>query len=69
MIPVTRPHWYVAVGSGGVWKTENRGNTWTPLFDSQDVYSIGDIALDPSNPDTVWVGSGEKRWRSARRFW
>jgi photosystem II stability/assembly factor-like uncharacterized protein len=51
--------WYVAVGSGGVWKTENRGNTWQPLFDKQASYSIGDIAIDPSNPDTIWVGSGE----------
>ena len=37
--------WYVAVGSGGVWKTANRGNTWTPLFDEQASYSIGDIAI------------------------
>lgn len=51
--------WYVAAGSGGVWKTHNRGNTWTPLFDEQSSYSIGDIAIDPSAPDTVWVGSGE----------
>jgi photosystem II stability/assembly factor-like uncharacterized protein len=57
--PRNPARWYVAVGSGGVWKTENRGNTWTPLFDEQDVYSIGEITLDPSNPDVVWVGSGE----------
>ena len=51
--------WYVAVGSGGVWKTENAGTTWTPIFDDQPVYSIGDVTLDPQNPDIVWVGSGE----------
>ena len=51
--------WYVAVGSAGVWKTENSGTTWTPLFDKQKSYSIGCITLDPSNPSTVWVGSGE----------
>lgn len=51
--------WYVAVGSGGVWKTTNAGTTWKPLFDKQPVYSIGTITLDPSNPSTVWVGSGE----------
>jgi photosystem II stability/assembly factor-like uncharacterized protein len=51
--------WYVAVGSGGVWKTENAGTTWQPIFDSQSSYSIGSIVLDPSNPATVWVGTGE----------
>ncbi|MEC8757235.1 MAG: glycosyl hydrolase [Bacteroidota bacterium] len=51
--------WYVAVGSGGVWKTENSGTTWTSLFDGQASYSIGCLALDPQNPETVWVGSGE----------
>ncbi len=51
--------WYVAVGSGGVWKTTNAGTTWTPIFDEQASYSIGCVALDPSNPETVWVGSGE----------
>jgi photosystem II stability/assembly factor-like uncharacterized protein len=51
--------WYVAVGSGGVWKTVNAGTTWTPLFDDQVSYSIGTIALDPQNPNVVWVGTGE----------
>lgn len=51
--------WYIAVGSGGVWKTINAGTTWQPLFDSQGVYSIGDVALDPLNPSVVWVGTGE----------
>jgi photosystem II stability/assembly factor-like uncharacterized protein len=51
--------WYVAVGSGGVWKTVNAGTTWTPIFDDQPTYSIGTIALDPQNPNIVWVGSGE----------
>ncbi len=51
--------WYVAVGSGGVWKTVNAGTTWTSLFDGQGSYSVGAVALDPSSPDTVWVGTGE----------
>ena len=51
--------WYVAVGSGGVWKTENAGTTWSPIFDDQPTYTTGCIALDPSNPEIVWVGSGE----------
>jgi photosystem II stability/assembly factor-like uncharacterized protein len=51
--------WYVAVGSGGVWMTENAGTTWQPIFDEQPSYSIGSITLDPGNPATVWVGTGE----------
>ncbi len=50
---------YVAAASGGVWKTENEGTTWFPLFDQQASTSIGDIALDPGNPETLWVGTGE----------
>jgi photosystem II stability/assembly factor-like uncharacterized protein len=57
--PKRKSVWYVAVGSGGVWKTENAGTTWTPIFDSQASYSIGCLTLDPSNPDIVWVGTGE----------
>ncbi len=51
--------WYVAVGSGGVWKTTNAGNSWTPIFDDQDVYSTGCVTIDPNNPAIVWVGTGE----------
>jgi photosystem II stability/assembly factor-like uncharacterized protein len=51
--------WYVAVGSGGLWKTVNAGITWSSIFDGQGSYSIGAITLDPSNPETIWVGSGE----------
>ena len=51
--------WYIAVGSGNVWKTENAGTTWQPIFDDEGSYSIGAIALDPGNPEIVWVGTGE----------
>ena len=51
--------WYVAVGSGGVWKTMNSGTTWTPIFDKEKVYSIGCVTIDPNNPHTIWVGTGE----------
>ena len=51
--------WYIAVGSGGVWKTVNAGVTWTPIFDDQGSYSIGCVTIDPSNPHIVWVGTGE----------
>ncbi|WP_343486296.1 glycosyl hydrolase [Allomuricauda sp. d1] len=51
--------WYVAVGSGGVWKTENSGTTFKPIFDGEKSYSIGCVTIDPNNPATVWVGTGE----------
>src|SRR3981081_4327290 len=50
---------YVASASGGVWKTINGGTTWEPIFDHQSSASIGDIAVAPSNPDIIWVGTGE----------
>lgn len=60
VIDPRREHtWYVAVGSGGIWKTTNGGTTFTPVFDKQTSYSIGCLALDPSNPNTVWAGTGE----------
>jgi len=51
--------WYVAVGSGNIWKTVNAGTTWEPVFDHQGSYSIGCVTIDPSNPSNVWVGTGE----------
>ncbi|MDX2418988.1 MAG: hypothetical protein QNK19_16140 [Xanthomonadales bacterium] len=54
-----RNQWYVGVGSGGVWKTNNRGTTWEPVFDSEASYSIGCVSIDPNNVETVWVGTGE----------
>src|SRR5437667_10553601 len=50
---------YVASASGGVWKTVNGGTTWEAIFDHQGSASIGDIAVAPSNPDIIWVGTGE----------
>ena len=50
---------YAATASGGVWKTENEGISWAPVFENAVSTAIGDIALDPSNPQTVWVGTGE----------
>jgi len=57
--PTDRYTWYVAVASGGVFKTTNAGTTWTPIFDDQGSYSIGCVAIDPRNPLVVWVGTGE----------
>ncbi|NAS31035.1 glycosyl hydrolase [Flavobacteriaceae bacterium R38] len=50
---------YVAVGSGGVWKTVNAGTTWTPIFDKQTSYSIGCVTIDPIDHNIIWVGTGE----------
>ncbi|MFH1843044.1 MAG: glycosyl hydrolase, partial [bacterium] len=56
----TRKHvYYVAVCSGGVWKTENAGSTWEPIFDGEGSYSIGCVTVDQQNPLNVWVGTGE----------
>jgi len=57
--PEDQSTWYVGVGSGGVWKTTNAGTTWNPIFDDQSSYSIGSVVVDPNNPNTVWVGTGE----------
>lgn len=57
--PKDRAHYFVAVASGGVWKTTNNGTTWTPVFDGEGSYSIGAVTLDPQDVNTVWVGTGE----------
>src|SRR3984893_8809804 len=49
---------FVAAASGGVWKSVNGGTTFKPVFDREDVQSIGAVTIDPSNPKTVWIGSG-----------
>ncbi len=50
---------YAGAATGGVWKTANAGVTWEPLFDDKPTLSVGDIAVSESNPDIVWVGTGE----------
>ncbi len=57
--PKDQSTWYVAVGSGGVWKTTNAATTWTPIFDDQGSYSIGCVTIDPNRPEIIWVGTGE----------
>jgi photosystem II stability/assembly factor-like uncharacterized protein len=51
--------WYVAAASGGVWKSANAGVTWQPIFENEGSYSIGCVTIDPNNPHTIWVGTGE----------
>jgi hypothetical protein len=56
---------YVGAASGGVWKTEDGGVTWKPMFDAEAVASIGDIALEPGNPEVIYVGTGESNLRNS----
>ncbi len=58
---------YVAFGSGGLWKTINNGVTWSPIFENQPTHGIGDIALAPSDPNVIYVGTGESL-KKARNF-
>jgi photosystem II stability/assembly factor-like uncharacterized protein len=51
--------WLVAVSSGGVWRTDNAGTTWTPVFDGEGSFSIGTVVFAPSDPMIAWVGTGE----------
>ena len=68
--PTNENVWYVAVGSGGTWKTTNAGTTWTPLTDDESFYSTGCITLDPNNSSVV-VGYWRKCWWSScwNRTW
>src|SRR5262245_8954903 len=57
--------YYVGTAHGGVWKTTSAGNMFTPLLQDQGLLSIGDVAVSQSNPDLVWVGSGESNNRQS----
>ncbi|HJW99703.1 MAG TPA: hypothetical protein VJ453_06065 [Terriglobales bacterium] len=57
--PFNRAQYYVGVASGGVWKTDNDGHTWNPVFQNEGSFSIGDVKLDRHDPAVVWVGTGE----------
>ena len=60
--------YYVGFATGGIWKTINNGTTWTPIFDRYPVSSIGDLALAPSNPRILYVGTGEANNRQSSSF-
>lgn len=55
----------VASASGGIWKSTNKGTTWTPIFENQPVSTFGDLAIAPSNPDIIWAGTGEQQNRQS----
>lgn len=57
--PERKQEYYVATASGNLWKTTNNGITWEPLFDNEGSYALGVVTLDPGDPHTVWVGTGE----------
>ena len=63
------PHTYfVGFATGGLWKTTNNGTTFESVFDSYGTHSVGALAIAPSNPDVVWVGTGEANNRQSSSF-
>jgi hypothetical protein len=60
--------WYIGAASGGVWKTENAGANWMPIFDEQSTLNIGSIAIQQSNPNVIWVGTGEGNPRNSQQY-
>ncbi len=63
--PKNQSEYYVAAACGHVWKTTNNGNTFEPVFDNEGAYSIGCLAMDPKNPNVIWVGTGENNHQRA----
>jgi photosystem II stability/assembly factor-like uncharacterized protein len=60
--------YYIGSAGGGVWKTDNGGATWSPVFEKEPVAAIGAVTIDPTNEDTVWVGTGEANPRNDVTF-
>src|SRR5262249_11107078 len=57
--PRDKSQYFIGVASGGVWRTDNDGTTWQPVFDHEGSYSIGTVVIDPKHSNVVWVGTGE----------
>jgi len=66
--PGKRHRFFAATASGGLWKTDNAGTTWKPVFDGEGSYSIGCVTIDPSNPNVIWVGTGENNSQRSVSF-
>ena len=67
-VPGRPNEFYLGAVNGGVWKTIDAGRVWVPIFDSQPVASIGALAVAPSSPDTIYVGSGESTLRDSTGY-
>ena len=67
-VPGRPDEFYFGSVNGGVWKSVDAGRVWTPVFDSQPVASIGALAVAPSAPDVVYVGSGESTLRDSMGY-
>lgn len=63
--PINQSEYYVAVSSGNVWKTTNRGITFQPIFENYGAYSTSCLAIDPDNPNVIWLGTGENNHQRA----
>ena len=66
--PGKRHRYFVATASGGLWKTDNAGVSWTPVFDGEGSYSIGTVEMDPANHNVIWVGTGENNAQRSVAF-
>ena len=66
--PKNHSEYYVAVASGNIWKTINAGITFKPVFEKYGSYLIGCLAIDPTNTNVIWAGSGENNHQRAHAF-
>lgn len=66
--PHNEAEWWIGVASGNVWKTTNGGTTFEPVFENEGSFSIGCLAIDPQNPNVVWVGTGENNSQRSVAF-
>ncbi|MCP4661871.1 MAG: glycosyl hydrolase [bacterium] len=66
--PTDASRYFLAIASGGVWRTTNAGTTWQPVFDAEGSYSIGCVTIDPNDPSVVWVGTGENNSQRSVSF-
>jgi len=67
-VPGDSTTFYFGAVNGGIWKTSDAGVVWTPIFDNQRIASIGALAVAPSDPKTIYVGTGESDIRSSLSF-
>ena len=59
--PFNHSEYFIASGHGSLWKTTNNGITFSPIFDGNKSYAIGSVEIDPTNPNIIWVGTGENK--------